>query len=83
MRDAFSRGEQTTSTSWKMPVLWVHDTAVLTTMDAVPDVMATPKPQKEPYARGLKRKASRLLFYQSGLVQTPFACPHVTPRNPY
>lgn len=61
VRDAFSR-VQDLSAPWKMPVLWDHNTDTHITMDAKPDVLATPKSQKEAYARGLKGKASRLLI---------------------
>ena len=61
VRDAFYR-VQNPSAPWKMPVLWDHNTDIHRTMDANPDVLATPKSQKEAYARGLKRKAGRLLI---------------------
>ncbi len=61
VRDAFYR-VQNLSAPWKMPVLWDHSTDIHMTMDAKPDVLATPKSKKEAYARYLKGKASRLLI---------------------
>ena len=61
VRDAFYR-VQNSSAPWKMPVLWDHSTDIHLTMDAKPDVLATPKQEKEAYARYLKGKASRLLI---------------------
>lgn len=61
VRDAFSRNSKL-DTPWKMPVLWDHQTGVHTTMAAKADVAATPKPEKEKYARSLVKKASRLVI---------------------
>ena len=61
VRDAFVRRRTPTST-WKTPVLWDHDTDIHRRMDAKPDVMASPKSQRDAYARKLTRKASRLLI---------------------
>ncbi len=61
IRDAFSRNSKK-DTPWKTPVLWDHQTDARTTMAAKPDVLATPKSEKETYARYLKDKASRLLI---------------------
>ncbi len=61
VQDAFSRNPEL-DTPWETPVLWDHQTDVRTTMDAKPDVLATPKSEKEAYARYLKDKASRLLI---------------------
>ena len=61
VRDAFSRNSKL-DTPWKTPVLWDHQTGARTTMAAEPDVVATPKSQKEAYARYIKSKASRLLI---------------------
>jgi len=61
VRDAFDR-TQKSQAPWKMPVLWDHKTDIRVMMDAKPDVLATPKPHKEAYARSLKGKASRLLI---------------------
>ena len=46
---------------WKIPVLWDHVTARQTTMTAVADVLAAPKPGREHAARGLASMASHLL----------------------
>ena len=62
VRDAFSRNNSKLDTSWKTPVLWDHQTDVRTTMAAEPDVVATPKRGREKYARGLTKKASRLVI---------------------
>ena len=61
VRDAFSRNSKL-DTPWKMLVLWDHQTGVHTTMAAKADVAATPKPEKEKYARSLVKKASRLVI---------------------
>ena len=62
VRDAFYR-VQNLSAPWKMLVLWDHSTDIHMTMDAKPDVLATPKSHREAYARSrLKGKASRLLI---------------------
>ena len=61
VRDAFSRNSKL-DTPWKTPVLWDHQTDVRTTMAAEPDVVATPKRGREKYARGLTKKASRLVI---------------------
>ena len=53
VRDAFFRNSKS-DTPWKMPVLWDHSTDIHMTMDAKPDVLATPKSQKEAYARYIK-----------------------------
>ena len=71
VRDAFFRNSKS-DTPWKMPVLWDHSTDIHMTMDAKPDVLATPKSQKEAYARGLKSKASRLLI--SNRLRTNTVC---------
>ena len=61
VRDAFCRTHKSAN-SWKMPVLWNHDTNIHRMMNAKPDVIAIPKLQREVYARKLKIKASRLLI---------------------
>ena len=71
VRDAFYR-VQNSSAPWKMPVLWDHSTDIHMTMDAKPDVLATPKSEKEAYARYLKGKASRLLI--SNRLRTNTVC---------
>lgn len=63
IRGAFDRNPSP-SAPWKIPILWDHKTDVHTKMTAEPDVIATPKPGKEQYARGLTRRASRLLIVQ-------------------
>lgn len=61
IRDAFLR-DPPKNAPWTVPILWDHSTDVLFSMEAVPDVVAAPKPGKEDYARGrLAEKASRLL----------------------
>ena len=71
VRDAFFRNSKS-DTPWKMPVLWDHSTDIHMTMDAKPDVLATPKSQKEAYARYIKSKASRLLI--SNRLRTNTVC---------
>ena len=62
IRDAFDRSPKSDA-PWTTPVLWDHPTDIQTSMRAIPDVMATPKPDKERYARKiLVKKASRLLI---------------------
>ena len=61
VRDAFLR-EPSVKAVWTAPVLWDHVTDRQTTMNGIADVQATPKPDREPYARFLTEKASRLLL---------------------
>ena len=60
VRDAFLR-ESSEDAGWTAPVLWDHITNRQTTMNGIADVQAAPKPDREPYARFLTEKASRLL----------------------
>lgn len=61
IRDAFLR-DAPTDAPWTTPVLWDHVTKRQTTMNASEDVLASPKPERERYARYLTGKASRLLI---------------------
>lgn len=61
IRDAFFR-TPTSDAPWTTPVLWDHPTDRQNTMKATEDVLASPKPQRERYARHLTAKASRLLL---------------------
>ena len=61
VRDAFLR-EPSENAGWTAPVLWDHVTDRQTTMNGIADVQATPRPDREPYARFLTEKASRLLL---------------------
>ena len=61
VRDAFLR-EPSEDAVWTVPVLWDHIAHRQTTMTAIADVQATPKPDRERYARFLTEKASRLLI---------------------
>ena len=62
VREAFDRKPKR-SAPWTSPILWDHPTGTQTSMQATADVMASPKPDKERYARyTLLPKASRLLL---------------------
>ena len=62
VRDAFVR-DAASDAPWKVPVLWEHPTDRQVAMHATADVQATPKPDREHYARTiLLKKASRLLI---------------------
>ena len=61
IRDAFLRNPSSDA-PWTTPVLWDHATDRQTAMKATEDVLASPKPQRERYARYLTGKASRLLL---------------------
>lgn len=61
VRDAFFRNAPDDA-PWTTPVLWDHATDKQTTMNAREDVLASPKPESEKYARYLTKKASRLLI---------------------
>ena len=61
IRDAFLR-DLPPDAPWTTPILWDHSTDIHVSMNAEPDVVAAPKPDKEDYARDtLLGKASRLL----------------------
>ena len=61
VRAAFQRRPRRTE-PWTAPILWDHRTNVRTTMNAVPDVIAVPKPGEADYAKYLCGKASSLLI---------------------
>ena len=62
VRDAFARKPKRKA-PWTTPVLWDHPTDSQTSMQAIADVLAAPKPEKERYARKvLLKKAGRLLI---------------------
>ena len=62
VRDAFVR-DAASDAPWRAPVLWEHPTDRQVAMHATADVQATPKPDKERYARTiLLKQASRLLI---------------------
>ena len=62
IRDAFLR-DLPTDAPWTAPILWDHPTDIQVSMNAEPDVIGAPKPNKEDYARNrLLGKASRLLI---------------------
>ena len=61
IRDAFLR-DAPEYAPWTTPVLWDHATDRRTTMNTSADVLASPKPERERYARYLTKKAGRLLI---------------------
>lgn len=61
IRDAFRR-DAPNDAPWTTPVLWDHATTRQTTMSTTKDVLASPKPGRDRYARYLTSKASRLLI---------------------
>ena len=61
IRDAFLR-DAPKDASWTTPTLWDHATDRQTTMNASAAVLASPKPEREQYARFLTKKASQLLI---------------------
>ena len=61
IRDAFLR-KAPDDALWTTPTLWDHATDRQTTMNASADVLASPKLERERYARYLTKKASRLLI---------------------
>ena len=62
IRDAFLRDPRPDA-PWTAPILWDHSTDIQISMNAEPDVVGAPKPDKEDYARNrLLGKASRLLI---------------------
>ena len=61
IRDAFVRTPPSDA-PWTTPILWDHQTEVQTSMNALPDVAASPKLEKVDYAKMLCGKASRLLI---------------------
>ena len=61
VRDAFLR-ESPPDAPWKAPILWDHSTHVQTSMEAEPDVLGSPKPDRAGYAGHLRAKSSRLLI---------------------
>ena len=61
VRAAFQRKPPHTK-PWTAPILWDHPTNLRTTMNALPDVIAAPKPGEADYAKYLCGKASSLLI---------------------
>ena len=61
VRDAFLR-KAPEDAPWTTPALWDHATDRQTTMNTSADVLASPKRERERYARYLTKKASRLLI---------------------
>lgn len=61
IRDAFLR-DAPDDAPWTTPILWDHATTRQTTMSTSADVRASPRPERERYARHLTKKAGRLLI---------------------
>ena len=61
IHDAFLR-DAADDAPWTTPILWDHATTRQTTMSTSADVRASPRPERERYARHLMKKAGRLLI---------------------